>query len=313
MKKNNTIQILNPQLFVKDYFDHALMKKDGFNVNSIIPKEQSCFFVISPIEAGSKYIRFPKEGIKTTYYEFIFVTKGKCVSTDNLNELTQTKSQIRFVAPGKITSVKEVSSDLKGYYCLFDKSFIDTYTGTTNLLSSLPFFDLDSIPIINLTDNQAQFFSLVLHKIHQDFSINYNTQKASICGYLVAILKECSLFYEKVAQNNNKLTSADRIAQEYLRLVNKHYLTKRQLTDYAELLNITAKHLTKSVKTATGESPMGFIYKMVILEAQILLRDTTQSVAEIAFQLSFEDAAYFNRFFKQHTGVTPVNFRKKNK
>jgi hypothetical protein len=61
VKKSKAIQILNPQLFVKDYFDHALMKEDGFNVNAITPKEQSCFFVIAPIEAGTKYIKFPKE------------------------------------------------------------------------------------------------------------------------------------------------------------------------------------------------------------------------------------------------------------
>jgi AraC family transcriptional regulator, transcriptional activator of pobA len=311
MKKNKTIQIVNPQLFVKDYFDHSLMKEDGFNISALTPKEQSCFFVISPIEAGTKYIRFPKQSFKINYYEFIFLTEGYCICTDNLNELTQTKSQIRFVAPGKITSVKELSNDVKGYYCLFDKPFIDTHTGNANFLNSLPFFDLDAIPVINLTDNQSQFFSMVLNKIQQDFSTSYNTQQASICNYLVAILKECSLFYEKVLQNNNKLTSADRIAQEYLRLVNKHYLTKRQLADYAELLNVTPKHLTKSVKNALGEPPMNFIYKMLILEAQVLLRDTNQSVAEIAFQLSFEDAAYFNRFFKQHTSVTPTNFRNK--
>lgn len=309
MKKNKTIQIVNPQLFVKDYFDHALMKEDGFNVNAILPKTQNCFFAIGQIEVGSKYVKFPKESIKTNFYEFIFLTEGYCICTDNLNEFTQTKSQIRFAAPGKITSVKELSNDVKGYYCFFDNSFIDAYTGTANFLNSLPFFDLDAIPLINLTESQFQFFLLVLNKIQQDFSTNYETQKASICSYLVAILKECSLFYEKVLQNNNKLNSADRIAQEYLRLVNKHYLTKRQLADYAELLNVTPKHLTKSVKNATGEPPMKFIYKMLILEAQVLLRDTNQSVAEIAFLLSFEDAAYFNRFFKQHTGTTPASFR----
>lgn len=310
MKKKNSIPVVNPQLFAKDYFDHALMKEDGFNISSITPKEQSCFFAIAIIEAGAKYIRFPKESIKINCYEFVFLTEGYCVCTDNLNELTQTQSQIRFAAPGKITSVKELSANAKGYYCFFDKLFIDTYTGNTNLLHSFSFFDLDAIPIISLTENQTQFFSLVLSKIQQDFSASFDTQKPSICQYLVAVLRECSLFYEKVVQNNSRLISADRIAQEYLRLVNKYYLTKRQLAEYAELLNVTSNHLTKSVKNATGEPPMNFIYKMLILEAKVLLRDTTQSVAEIAYQLSFEDAAYFNRFFKQHTGATPASFRK---
>jgi AraC family transcriptional regulator, transcriptional activator of pobA len=309
--RNNNIPVLNPQLFVKDYFDHALMKEDGFNVHSITPKEQSCFFAISPLEAGTKYINFPKESIKTTYYELIFITEGYGIVTDNLNELTHNKSQIRFSAPGKITSVKELSPEIKGFYCLFDKSFIDTYSGLSNLLNTFPFFDLDAIPIINLSESQADFFSIVFTKINQDFSQNFDVSKLTICSYLISILRECSLLYEKILQENTRLTSADRIAQDFLRLMNKYYLSKRTLTEYADLLNITTNHLTKSVKNATGETPMNFIHKMLILEAKILLKDTTQSVAEIAYQLSFEDAAYFNRFFKQNTGITPAAFRGK--
>ena len=48
---------------------------------------------------------------------------------------------------------------------------------------------------------------------------------------------------------------------------------------------------------------------MLALESKVLLKETTQSVAEIAYQLSFEDVAYFNRFFKLHIGYTPLSFR----
>jgi AraC family transcriptional regulator, transcriptional activator of pobA len=306
-----TIPIINPQLFVKDYFDHALMKQDGFNINAITPKEQSCFFTIAAIEAGTKYINFPIESIKTTFYEFIFVTNGYCTVTDNLNELTQSKGQIRFVAPGKISSVKKLSTDIEGYYCLFDQAFMDTYSGIPNVLHGFAFFDLDAFPIISLSGQQDQFFAFILKKVNQDFTENYNNVKPIICQYILSIFKECNLYYEKISQENKKLTSSDRIAQEFLRLVNKHYLSKRTLTEYAGLLNITPKHLTKCVKQATGETPMDFIYKMLILEAKVLLKETMLTASEIAYQLSFEDAAHFGRFFKQHTGSTPACFRKK--
>jgi AraC family transcriptional regulator, transcriptional activator of pobA len=312
MKKDNkTIPIINPQLFIKDYFDHSLMKQDGFNINAITPKEQSCFFSIAAIEAGARYISFPAESIKTTYYEFIFITNGYCIATDNLNEITQTAGQIRFVVPGKINSVKELSNDIEGYYCLFDQSFIDTYSGVPHLLNSFAFLDLDAFPVISLSDQQAGFFALILKKIRQDFKENYNNVKPIICQYMISILKECDLYYEKIYQENKRLTSADRIAQEFLRMVNKHYLSKRTLTEYAALLNITPKHLTKCIKQATGETPMDFIHKMLILEAKVLLKETAFTVSEIAYQLSFEDSAHFGRFFKQHTSMAPASFRKK--
>jgi AraC family transcriptional regulator, transcriptional activator of pobA len=309
MKKKERIPIINPQIFAKEYFNHALMQKDGFNGNSITTSEQSCFFVICPMKTGLKYINFPKESMKMTYYELMFVTDGYCVVSDNLNEFTQKRLQIRFSAPGKINSVKELSPDLNGFYCLFDSAFIDTYSGVSNLLNTFSFFDLDAIPIVNLPDPEFDFLSIVFNKIYQDFSQNFNGSKSTICAYLIAILKECSLIYEKELQEKRKLTSADRISQDFLRLMHKYYLSKRTLTEYADLLNITTKHLIKSVKNATGETPMNFIHKMLILEAKILLKDTKQSVAEIAYQLKFEDAAYFNRFFRLQTGVTPSTFR----
>jgi AraC family transcriptional regulator, transcriptional activator of pobA len=311
MKKKNSIPLIDPITFEKNYFNHALMKEDGFDGRAIMLKDENCIFVISRMEIGMKYLNFPKESIKMTYYELMFVTDGYYVVTENLNEFTHNKQQIRFSSPGKINSVKELSPDLKGFYCLFDKAFVDTYGGVPNLLNTFPFFDLDAISLINLSQNQFDFFSIVFSKINQDFSQNFDTSKTTICSYLIAILKECSLLYERGLQENQKLTSADRIANDFLRLMNKYYLSKRTLTEYADLLNITTKHLTKSVKTSTGETPMNFIHKMLILEAKILLKDTTLSVLEIAYQLSFEDAAYFNRFFKQHTDMTPTTFRRK--
>jgi AraC family transcriptional regulator, transcriptional activator of pobA len=311
MKKKERIPIINPQTFEKNYFNHALIESDGFNGRAITVREANCVFLISRMEMGMKYINFPKESMKMTYYELMFVTDGYCIVADNLNEFTHNKLQIRFSAPGKINSVKELSPDLKGFYCLFDKAFIDTYGGVSNLLNTFRFFDLDALSLINLSQSQFDFFSIVFDKINQDFSQNFDASKSTICAYLIAILKECSSLYEETLLENKTLTSADRIAQDFMRLMNKYYLSKRTLTEYADLLNITTKHLTKSVKNATGETPMNFIHKMLILEAKILLKDTTLSVAEIAYQLSFEDAAYFNRFFKLQTSMTPSTFRKK--
>jgi AraC family transcriptional regulator, transcriptional activator of pobA len=138
MKKKESIPIVNPQIFAKAYFNHALMKEEGFNGDSITTSEQSCFFVICPMQTGMKYINFPKESMKMTFYELMFVTEGYCVVSDNLNEFTQNKLQIRFSAPGKINSIKELSPNLNGFYCLFDKAFIDTYSGISNLLNTFP-------------------------------------------------------------------------------------------------------------------------------------------------------------------------------
>ncbi|NJO87923.1 MAG: AraC family transcriptional regulator [Chloroflexia bacterium] len=76
------------------------------------------------------------------------------------------------------------------------------------------------------------------------------------------------------------------------------------------MLHITPKHLTKCVKQSTNQTPTDFIFQMLMLEAKVLLKETNLTISEIAFSLSFDDDAYFNRFFKNIAGITPNNYRK---
>jgi AraC family transcriptional activator of pobA len=47
----------------------------------------------------------------------------------------------------------------------------------------------------------------------------------------------------------------------------------------------------------------------LLMEAQRLLIYTSASAVQIAAELGFQDPAYFSRFFKRHTGLTPLAFR----
>jgi AraC-like DNA-binding protein len=57
-------------------------------------------------------------------------------------------------------------------------------------------------------------------------------------------------------------------------------------------------------------APLLIIQNRVILEAKRLLYYTDKSAKEIAFELGFEDAAYFSNFFKKHTSLSPSLFKK---
>ena len=69
-------------------------------------------------------------------------------------------------------------------------------------------------------------------------------------------------------------------------------------------------HLNKCVKAATGKSAQDLLSEMVLLEAKVLLRQTSLSVNEIAFKIGKEDTSDFIRFFKSKTNLTPTEYRK---
>jgi len=75
------------------------------------------------------------------------------------------------------------------------------------------------------------------------------------------------------------------------------------------MLNISAGHLSEVVKEQSGKPAIAHIHERLILETKRLLFHTDQSVKEIAFRLGFEEASYFNRFFKRIVGDTPLTYR----
>lgn len=76
------------------------------------------------------------------------------------------------------------------------------------------------------------------------------------------------------------------------------------------MLSITPNHLNKCLRTITGKSPTKWIDEAIILEAKVLLSQTTLSVNEITTELGLSDPSYFSRFFRKYEGCTPLEFRK---
>jgi AraC-like DNA-binding protein len=67
--------------------------------------------------------------------------------------------------------------------------------------------------------------------------------------------------------------------------------------------------LSRTFRKSFGLSPKQFLQSLRIHRAMSLLRTTPQSVRQIARQVGFEDASYFARAFRQHTGNSPEQFR----
>ena len=58
-----------------------------------------------------------------------------------------------------------------------------------------------------------------------------------------------------------------------------------------------------------GTSALDVIHGRLLLEAKRQLIYTTAPVTSLAFELGFQDPAYFSRFFRKNTGIAPGKFR----
>lgn len=85
----------------------------------------------------------------------------------------------------------------------------------------------------------------------------------------------------------------------------------RSVSEVATLMNLTPKHLSRVIKEQTGETPIHFIHQYMMRAITQELRYSSKTAKEIAFQQGFSSLAFFGKFVKQQTGLTPTEYRKK--
>lgn len=94
-------------------------------------------------------------------------------------------------------------------------------------------------------------------------------------------------------------------------LVESEYKKSRDVNYYAALLNITPKYLTVIVRQITGQTPKRIIDHYTVLQLRLRLRNSELSIKQIAWEFNFSDVSFFCRFFKRHTGMSPMEMREK--
>jgi len=100
-----------------------------------------------------------------------------------------------------------------------------------------------------------------------------------------------------------------RHAQRFRDMVDQDFQRRRPIEAYASDLGITPVHLRRLCHAHFGTSPMGVLNARAILEAKRLLVFSAMGVQEIAAATGFDDHAYFSRFFRRVAGLTPTEFR----
>jgi AraC-like DNA-binding protein len=139
---------------------------------------------------------------------------------------------------------------------------------------------------------------------------SYSSSLPNIVGALLGI------YLLKLNEENNRSTAItiDNKNLDYFNhfklLVEENFSKTRDAKVYASDLSISYKHLNEVCKEIAKTTAKSFIDSYVTLEAKRMLVSTSLSVKEIAFALGFDEPTNFLKYFRKHTNLTPVEFRK---
>lgn len=114
-----------------------------------------------------------------------------------------------------------------------------------------------------------------------------------------------------IHRHDNCSPRTRQLFNRFMMLVEHEYKKSRDVNYYAALLNITPKYLTTIVRQMTGQTPKRIIDHYTVLQLRLCLQNSELSVKQIAWEFNFSDVSFFCRFFKRHTGVSPMQMREK--
>jgi AraC family transcriptional activator of pobA len=99
------------------------------------------------------------------------------------------------------------------------------------------------------------------------------------------------------------------LVRRFEALLEAHFREHWRVRDYAAAVGVTAPHLSRACRAATGLSASRLVAARLAREARRLLAYTPHPVSRVAEDLGFVDPAYFTRFFTREAGTTPTAFR----
>jgi AraC family transcriptional regulator, transcriptional activator of pobA len=251
---------------------------------------------------------------KSNFYRIGIMLQGSLEMQIGLERFDATPGTINFSIPGQVHSKWNISPDILGYYILFDHAFLETLIHPLQINQEFPFYNYSGVQLFNCTPEEINELTSLFFKIDKELQEDSSGRITAIKMYLYLLLLTAKRSYEK--QELGKVTtdsSGTHLVTSFYKLVSQHFLTLRQVSDYARLLHVTPNHLNRIVKNTTTKTASDTINEMLVQEAKVLLRYTTLSAAEITYQLDFSEPAAFSHFFKNMTGQTPMSYRQEIK
>jgi AraC-like DNA-binding protein len=213
--------------------------------------------------------------------------------------------------PGQITELIDVSEDFNATYIIMTDSFTNSLgIGNTfslkQVVASSPYIYLEE----RAKDSLENYLTMCRNLIPQ----KSNPHRLEILQLLTrAFFLGLGYFIHKVEEPNNVESRSNEITKKFIELVEEHYSRHRELSFYAGKLNLTAKHLSRTVKETSGKHATEWIEKHVILDAITQLLSTNTSIKEIAYKLNFPSQSCFGKYFLRITGVSPATYRTQHK
>jgi AraC-like DNA-binding protein len=266
-------------------------------------------FSLSVVQFEKACVINKPEQIET--YAIFWIKEGKGTYNIDFEQYSFDGNVLFFLSPGQVFSVD--SEKIKEAYRInFVKDFYCIQTHDTEVAcNGILFNNIYETPFVSPCKKDTQKLDFILENLVEEFSNNATAQYDMLQTYL----KQFIILAVRIQSENHQIKEnlESKLFKDFSVLVEMNFKKMHSVTEYANRLGVSPKSLTKNFQKIGTSTPSDFIKNRIILEAKRQILYSTDAVKQIAFNLGFNDPAYFSRFFTKSTLKSPLQFKKEFK
>lgn len=247
-----------------------------------------------------------------TLYKFVWVGSGEVELDIDHQQMVLKKGQL--VPLSHLHHLEFVRVDGSYFALMFNSNFYCIHGNDHEVsCNGLLFHGSSHVLTFLLSAEERRKIDTLTGIMQEEFQNSDHLQDEM----LRVLLKRFIILCTRIAEDRQGVVSENSFQFETIRkfhvLVNTYFKEKKQVQEYADMLNKSPKTLANILSSYHQPSAIRIIHNRIQAEAERLLLYTTKSSKEIALLLGFEDQATFSRFFKNATGLSTTEYRRQYK
>ncbi|MBQ8656365.1 MAG: AraC family transcriptional regulator [Prevotella sp.] len=234
------------------------------------------------------------------------IVRGDIMVNINLVEKHLMAGTLVFIGPGTIINPVSISDDLEIYGIGLAPDFPMPFAP-----GQLPAAFNGQVRDFQLRVDDADLatarhiIDALWHVVHQK-----DYHHPTVSSLVAAQMHHYDGLYSRYVDSCQQLQSREQtIFDRFITLVNQHCLQEHQIAYYASRMCLTERYLGTIVRQTTGVTAKEWIDRALVMRAQVELRHTDKTVAQISDSMNFPNPSFFCKYFRRLTGLTPSEFR----
>ena len=236
------------------------------------------------------------------YFVIIWVKQASGTHLIDLETYQLEPDTVFCISPGQIHHLL-AQPPVDGYVISFSPEFLSADEEVYDMLFNTGlFYTFCNSPVIKVDADLKIEMEDMVSKMMKEYANFFLLRSEILKGFLKIFLIYLTRQYQPQVPGETQNKSVE-LVKKFLNSLEKNFLLKKMVSEYAEELVVTPNYLNEVVKKVTGSTASHHIQQRIIMEAKRKAAYSDMTMKEVAYELGFDDTAHFSKFFRNGAGI----------